>query len=269
MILFPNCKINLGLNVVKRRADGFHDIESLFFPVPLCDALEIVPTNDASYSFTSSGLEIPGDPGQNLCVKAYQRLQKDFDLPAVKMHLHKVIPMGSGLGGGSSDGAHVLKLLNELFDLQLNAGQLIRYAGEIGSDCAFFIENHPQFASGKGDCLEPAEVDLHGWHLVVVMPGVHVSTPEAYKMVKPNTPEHILSEVIRRPVEEWRDLLVNDFEAPVCEKFPVISAIKQQFYEAGAIYASMSGSGSAVFGLFKEIPEMGDYTAYQHWSGKL
>ena len=177
--------------------------------------------------------------------------------------------MGSGLGGGSSDGAHVLKLLNALFDLQHNAGQLIRYAGEIGSDCAFFIENQPQFASGKGDCLELAEVDLHGLYLVIVMPGVHVSTPEAYKMVKPHTPEHPLFEVIHRPVEEWKNLLVNDFEAPVCEKYPVISAIKHQLYQAGAIYASMSGSGSAVFGLFKEIPEMGDFAAYRHWFGKL
>jgi 4-diphosphocytidyl-2-C-methyl-D-erythritol kinase len=269
MITFPNCKINLGLNVVRRREDGFHDIETVFYPVPPRDALEILPAADGLFEFSTSGTEIPGDPGQNLCVKAFRLLQSEYSIPAVKMHLHKVIPTGSGLGGGSADGAFALAMLNELFGLEISTGKLIHFAGSLGSDCAFFIENRPCFATGKGDRLEPVTVDLRGWYFALVIPGVHVSTPEAYRLVTPAQPARPVSEIITLPVGEWKELLVNDFEKSVSEKFPVIGQVKQQLYAMGAVYASMSGSGSAVFGLFEACPDLGGFGECSTWAVRL
>jgi 4-diphosphocytidyl-2-C-methyl-D-erythritol kinase len=256
MIQFPNCKINIGLNIVDRRPDGFHNIETVFYPVLLNDVLEIIPAQDGIFHFQSTGLSIPGQPEDNLCVKAYQLLQDEFGLPAVKIHLHKVIPMGSGLGGGSSDGAFTLKLLNELFTLGLDQVKLMSYASLLGSDCAFFIANQPKFAFEKGDHFEPVSIDFSGFYLVLVVPDVRVATAGAYRMVVPCIPEQSLKDLVNLPMDEWKDRVANDFENTVFEKYPVIGKIKQELYAAGAIYASMSGSGSAVYGLFKNLPQL-------------
>jgi len=252
MVIFPNCKINLGLNITGRRSDGYHDIETVFFPVPLHDVLEIIPAKDGIFGFSSTGLPVPGEAGQNLCARAYRLMQHEFSLPAVKMHLHKVIPMGAGLGGGSSDGAHALTLLNRLFNLGLTAEQLEDFARHLGSDCAFFIRNSPCYAFEKGDRFEQVEVDLAGFNLALVIPEVHVSTADAYSFVIPAIPMLRIRELVRLPVNDWKDKLVNDFEKPVIVKYPVIGSIKSTLYGAGALYAAMSGSGAAVFALFAE-----------------
>lgn len=269
MIQFPNCKINLGLNVVARRDDGFHDIETVFYPVPLNDALEIIQAPDGIAEFQTSGLDIPGQADQNLCLKALHLLEKDFDLPAVKMHLHKAIPMGSGLGGGSADGAFALKMLNELFVLGLDNEKLKHYARHLGSDCAFFIDNHPVFAHGRGDQMENAALDLSGLFLAIVVPAIHVSTADAYRMVVPHMPLNSVKEIIRLPLDDWNHMLLNDFETPVAARFPVISEIRQAMYDAGAVYSSMSGSGSAVYGIFEEMPSLVSFSHHFAWSTKL
>jgi len=261
MILFPNCKINLGLHVVSKRDDGFHNLETVFYPVPLYDALEVICANDNVFAFNSSGLAIPGDAEHNLCARAFKLLQPAFKLPMVKMHLHKVIPMGAGLGGGSSDGAFTLKLLNQLFDLGQDKEQLMFFARELGSDCSFFIENRPLFAHERGDRFESTQIDLSGLTLLLVFPGLHVSTAEAYAAVVPVKPEKSLKELMNCPVGQWKEILVNDFEKSVFKKRPVIGEIKQKLYDAGALYASMSGSGSAVYGLFSGTPAVGSALA--------
>jgi 4-diphosphocytidyl-2-C-methyl-D-erythritol kinase len=255
MIQFPNSKINLGLNIVGKRPDGFHNIETIFYPAPFCDALEIIPAADGFFHCQTTGLTIPGRTEDNLCVKAFCLLQPEFRLPGVRMHLHKVIPMGSGLGGGSSDGAFTLKMLNELFDLGLNDERLMNYARLLGSDCAFFIENQPRFAFEKGERFKPVTVDLSGLFLAIIVPDVQVVTADAYRMVIPELPRLSLAEVIHLPAEDWKDNVVNDFEKTVFERHPVIRRIKEKMYDAGAVYASMSGSGSAVFGLFENSPQ--------------
>ena len=256
MIQFPNCKINIGLNIVGRRSDGFHNIETVFYPVPIHDALEIMIAPDGIFHFQSSGLAIPGEPGNNLCTRAFQLLQADFGLPAVKMHLHKVIPMGSGLGGGSSDGAFALKMLNDLFTLNLDKEKLLDYAPLLGSDCAFFMENKPVFAVEKGERFEFLPIELSGFFLALVIPGVHVATAEAYGMIAPAVPDRCLKELVQLPMNEWKGRVVNDFEKPIFRKYPVIGAIKQKLYDSGALFASMSGSGSAVYGIFKDLPAL-------------
>ncbi len=252
MVIFPNCKINLGLNIIGKRSDGYHNIETVFYPVPLCDVLEIIPAGDGVFGFSSTGLPVPGEVDRNLCVKAWLLMQQEFGLPAVKIHLHKVIPMGAGLGGGSSDGAHTLILLNQLFDLGLAAEQLENFARRLGSDCAFFIRNSPCYACEKGDRFEAIGIDLAGLNLALVLPEVHVSTADAYSMIIPAIPLLQIKELVRLPVSEWKDKLVNDFEIPVIAKYPVIGSIKSTLYDAGALYAAMSGSGAAVFALFGE-----------------
>jgi 4-diphosphocytidyl-2-C-methyl-D-erythritol kinase len=258
MIQFPNCKINLGLNIVDKRVDGFHNIETVFYPIPVHDALEIMSSPDGAFEFVQTGLTIPGETGNNLCVRAFHLLQSDFGLPGVKIHLHKTIPMGSGLGGGSSDGAYTLKMLNDLFHLGLDHDRLRNYARQLGSDCAFFIENRPVFATERGDHFMPAMINLSGLFVCLVIPDVHVSTADAYSMVKPGIPALTAYEVIQLPMAEWKGLLINDFEKPVFAEFPLIGSIKSDLYDSGAIYASMSGSGSAVFGLFHELPDFGN-----------
>ena len=251
MVSFPNCKINLGLNIVNKRNDGYHDIETIFFPIHLRDSLELIEKEKNEFSTT--GLLIDGEPEKNLCIKAYDLLKKDFpQLPSVQMHLHKAIPMGAGLGGGSANGAFTLKLLNKKFYLSLSEKQLTHYSLQPGSDCPFFILNKPCFATGRGEILEQTEVDLSGYKFLIVKPPIHISTAWAFSTIKPLKPVKSIMEIIQQSISTWKAELINDFEIPVFEKYPEIRNIKEKLYEAGAIYASMSGSGSAVYGIFKK-----------------
>ena len=250
MICFPNAKINLGLNVTDRRADGYHNLESIFYPIRLHDALEVIESDELS--FTSSGLTIPGNADSNLCVKAYYLLDADFTLPPVHIHLHKHVPIGAGLGGGSADAAFFLKLMNDKFELSLSVEQLETYASLLGADCPFFIRNKPAFATGIGDQLQEIPLDLSDYYLVLVTPDVHISTVEAYRGVKPATPVYSLLESIQKPVSVWKNLILNDFEKHLFEAYPEIRALKSSLYEAGAMYVTMTGSGSSVVGIFEK-----------------
>ncbi len=260
MIVFPNCKINLGLHITSKRADGFHNLETVFFPVMLKDAVEVIENSkwgvvnsemEKTVAFTSSGLVIDGDAHTNLCVKAYHLLLKDFPtLPTIQMHLHKAIPMGAGLGGGSADGAFALRLLNQKCKLNLTDEQLITYALQLGSDCPFFITNKPCFATSRGEQMEVIDLDLSAYKLVLVNPNIHINTGWAFSQITPSNLTKNIKDIIQQPVSQWKDLLVNDFEAPVSKTHTVIATIKQQLYQAGAVYAAMTGSGSTVFGLF-------------------
>ena len=256
MILFPNCKINIGLNILRKRSDNFHDLETIFFPLSLCDILEINYSN--SFNFSTSGIQIP-DSGDNIVVKAYRLLQSEFNLPPVSIHLHKVIPFGAGLGGGSSDAAYTLIGLNKLFELGLEQKDLLNYSLKLGSDCPFFILNNPCFAEGRGELLSEIDLILNGLKVVLIKPDCEVSTAQAYAGIKPKIPEISLKELIRLPAETWKNKISNDFEENVFLKFPVINDIKDKLYSSGALYASMSGSGSSVFGLFKDIPDKFDF----------
>jgi 4-diphosphocytidyl-2-C-methyl-D-erythritol kinase len=267
MVSFPPCKINLGLKIIRKRNDGYHDIETCFYPVPWTDILEIIISDELS--FINTGLVIPGNAEDNLCVKAYHLIKKDFDVAPVKIHLHKIIPTGAGLGGGSSDAAFTLRALNEIFKLNLSTAQLLSYASQLGSDCAFFIQDRPMLGEGRGEVLSPIEVDLKGKFLVIVKPDVHVSTAAAYAGVKPEVPSVKLKDVLEKnPVHKWKDLLKNDFEKSVFEVHPVIQEIKDDLYAEGALYASMSGSGSAVFGIFGSEINI-DGMKYLHRSTRL
>ncbi|MGZ3846266.1 MAG: 4-(cytidine 5'-diphospho)-2-C-methyl-D-erythritol kinase [Flavisolibacter sp.] len=255
MIVFPNCKINLGLHILQKRPDGFHDLETVFYPIPLQDALEIVqdPSPTMDLQFSSSGLVVDTGSEDNICVKAYRLLKKDFPgLPAVKVHLHKVIPMGAGLGGGSSNGAFTLTLLNKKFNLGLDENELINYALQLGSDCPFFIKNKPCYATGRGEKMELIELDLTGFKIILVNPGIHIPTSEAFSRIRPDNQRQSIKEIIAEPVEHWKEVLKNDFEASVFEIHPEIEQIKNSLYKEGAVYASMTGSGSSVYGLFKK-----------------
>lgn len=256
MLLFPNSKINLGLNVLEKRPDGFHNIETIFYPVGLSDVLEIIIANDGKFEFNHTGLPIEGKAGDNLCIKAYRLLAKDFILAPVKIHLHKVIPTGAGLGGGSSDGASTIILLNKIFSIGLSKEGMVEYARKLGSDCAFFIGNKPVIASGKGDEFESLQVDLSPFTIFIVIPPVRVKTAGAYSRVIPSKTGESLKDIIVQPIHRWRDHLQNDFERSVFPDHPAIRKIKMQLYDLGAVFASMSGSGSAVYGIFekKKIP---------------
>ncbi len=250
MVSFPNAKINLGLYITARRPDGYHNIASCFYPVAWSDVLEIIPAD--KLRFTASGLPIPGEERSNLCLKAYQALAKDFDLPPVHIHLHKVIPIGAGLGGGSADCAFTVKLLNDLFSLNLPVDQMEAYVRPLGSDCAFFIQNKPVYCYEKGDQFAEIAVNLKDYFIVLVSPNTHVSTAEAYGGMVPAEPPVSLREVLSRPVNEWKHVLSNDFEKTIFAKYPAIAAVKKQLYQAGARYASMSGSGATVYGIFAQ-----------------
>ena len=251
MVIFPNSKINLGLNIVGKRNDGYHDIETVFFPIHLEDALELIEKE--KFEFSTSGFSIEGEPEKNLCIKAYRLLKNDFpQLPRVQMHLHKAIPMGAGLGGGSADGAFALKLLNKKFELNLSEKQLINYSLQLGSDCPFFILNKPSFATGRGQILEQTGLDLSDFKIIIVHPAIHISTAWAFSNIKPLKPVRSIKQIIQQPISTWKDELLNDFEHPVFAKYPEIKNIKDKLYNEGAIYASMSGSGSAVYGIFKK-----------------
>lgn len=257
MVNFPNAKINIGLNVVRKRKDGFHDLVSCFMPVPFCDVLEIVKSS--KYAFTSSGVAIPGQPEQNLCVRAFKLLKKDFGLQEVSMYLHKLIPIGAGLGGGSADAAFVLKSLNILFELFLDDSLLEDYAAQLGSDCAFFIQNKPVMAYGRGNEFENIDLNLSGKYLLLVTPPLHVSTADAYAGIKPQESEANLKNILEQtPVEQWKGAVKNDFEETVFRKYPELASLKDKLYDLGALYASMSGSGSAVYGIFDAEPQLKD-----------
>ncbi len=273
MLTFPNAKLNLGLYVTARRPDGFHTLESVFVPLPWTDALEMLPaTAGAATSLTLTGRPIPGDPATNLCVRAYELLQADFPaLPSVQLYLHKIVPIGAGLGGGSADAAFALKAANDLFSLNLSSETLEAYARRLGSDCAFFIRNQPVLAIEKGDVFEEIELNLKGVACVVVYPNLHISTAEAYARITPQPPQHPLREALAQPMRTWRSTVSNDFETALTPGHPVLGEVKKQLYDAGATYASLSGSGSAVYGLWEQgEPAALTWPAdYAVWQGVL
>lgn len=261
MITFPNAKINLGLDVVERRPDGYHNLETIFYPIPLQDILEITPATEEDapeYRFKMFNARFDGSDDDNLVVKAYKILAADHKLPKVDISLYKHIPTGAGLGGGSADAAFALKMLNEMATLALTDEELEVYAARLGADCAFFIKNRPAYATGIGNILTPTECSLAGYHLVLVKPDIHISTKEAYSLVVPAAPETPLTEIAARTAEEWKGAMKNDFEKSVFAKHPSCEAIKEKLYEMGAVYASMSGSGSSFFGIFKEEQKVED-----------
>lgn len=258
MLTFPNAKLNLGLYVTARRPDGYHEVETVFLPLPWTDVLEVLPApkGQAASDLTLTGRLIPGEVATNLCLKAYELLKTDFpDLPAAQMQLHKLVPIGAGLGGGSADAAFALRALGEVFGLNLTTEQLENYARRLGADCAFFIENTPRLARGKGDVFEPIALILSGTACVVVYPGLHISTAQAFAGIVPLAPAYPLREALAQPMSTWRATVSNDFEKSLAPTHPVLADIKRQLYAAGATYASLSGSGSAVYGLFAEMSE--------------
>lgn len=251
MVSFPNCKINIGLRVIDKRNDGFHNIETIFYPVNLRDAVEIIEAKETTFSNT--GIDIPGSPEHNLCLQAYHLLKKDFpQLPFLQIHLHKAVPIGAGLGGGSADASFILKLINQKFDLQLSNGQLINYALQLGSDCPFFIINKPCHARGRGEILKEVVVDLSDYQILIVNPGIHINTGWAFSKVGLLGEVSLLQELIGSPIENWQHHIQNDFEKPVFEAHPAVAAIKDALLSNAAVYASMSGSGSTVYGIFKK-----------------
>ncbi len=270
---YPHAKLNLGLHITARRPDGYHNLETIFYPIPLCDELEVTPrTGDipaascstdtihtADYSLRLCGTPIEGEPESNLIIRAYRLLKDEFHLPPLSITLRKVIPSGAGLGGGSADAAFMIRMLNEQFELNLSTEEMERRVGTLGADCAFFIKGAPTFATGIGNEFSPVQCSLAGWHLVLVKPDTFISTREAYAGVKPHAAAEHLPDLVRLPIEEWRGRMVNDFEASIFPAHPEVAAVKERLYELGASYASMSGSGAAVFGLFRQaVPEAQD-----------
>lgn len=267
MIVFPNAKINLGLNIISKRPDGYHELETCFYPIPWKEVLEVVPSE--AQQFSSTGIQIPDD-GQNIIEKAYQFLSKEFEIPPVSIHLHKVIPIGAGLGGGSSDAAFALKLFNDSFNLGIDDRHLMKYALKLGADCSFFIKNQPMLAKGIGEELTDIQVSLQGKFILLVYPNIHISTKEAYAQIIPQKPKQGIENIMtEKPIEEWKDWLVNDFEASLFPSYPLLSEIKAKLYNQGAIYASMSGSGSCMYGIFEQEPQIDINPDFLTWTGKL
>ena len=256
MLLFPNAKINLGLNIHRKRENGYHELETVFYPIGLNDGLEFVENKENRINFSSSGLALDVNPEENIIVKAYRILSADYNLSGLDIHLHKVIPFGAGLGGGSSDAAFFLKGLNDHFCLGLSPEILKGYAVRLGADCSFFIENKPAIASGIGEKLQNVDLSLKGYYLVLVKPPSGVGTKEAYSKIRPYVPEIPIAAIITKPIETWQNLLFNDFETSVFQQYPEIEEIKSKLIQIGAVYAAMSGSGSSVFGIFKNEPEL-------------
>ena len=260
MINFPIAKINLGLNVVSKRDDGYHNLETVFYPVPIKDALEVFPMEDGFSSDVRCDLKvtnlfIDGDEQKNLVVKAYNMIAQDYELPRVHVHLYKHIPTQAGMGGGSSNCAYMIRLLNEMFSLGMSDEKMIGYAARLGADCAFFIKAQPAYAEGIGEKLQPISIDLSGCKMLVVRPNIPVSTKEAFSLITPQVPKKNCLDIVRQPIETWKDELVNDFERSVFAIHPEIGRLKEMMYEQGAVYAAMSGSGSSVFGLFSDTPD--------------
>lgn len=292
MICFPNAKINLGLLVTEKREDGFHNIETIFYPVGWKDALEVVvhdststprqhlgaalsvtvrtdKTSATNFNLHLSGLPVSGNVSDNLLYKAYELIQQSKWIPSLEVYLHKVLPMGAGLGGGSADAAFFINLLNEQFDLKFTENERMDIARQLGSDCAFFIKNKPVLAMHKGDVFTNLDLDLSHLYIVIIYPNIHSNTKEAYSLVKPNQPTHSLLEIIKQPIFTWKKELVNDFERSIFSLYPIVEKTKQDLYDCGALYASMSGSGSAVFGLFEKEPDIKHFTIFPHWIGKM
>ena len=267
MLSFPNAKINLGLNIVSRRDDGYHNLETIFYPVPLKDALEIVRSSQPSGMFIQTGIPVDGNPDDNLVMKAYQLLKEKYPVPEMDIYLRKQIPFGAGLGGGSSDAAFMLKLLNKELELNISNNELEKIAATLGADCAFFIQNKPVFATGIGNIFEPVDLDLSEYQFVLVKPDIHISTKDAYSRVQPAIPTISLKEIIRMPIKEWEGKMVNNFEPGIFYLYPEIREIKEKMYQSGALYASMSGSGSSVFGIFAPQwnPENIDHSLQRHY----
>ena len=249
MIVYPHAKINIGLQIIKKRHDGFHEIETVLYPVLVCDILEIKPSECTRLCLY--GLPIEDHDDNNLCIKAYRMLQADFGLPPVQLHLHKQIPVGAGLGGGSSDGAYTLRLLNDYFSLGINDTQLEKYAARLGSDCPAMLYKHPSLATGRGEQSTPFHIELSNFYLLVCKPAIAISTAQAYAKVRPQKPKHPLREMLSLPVREWKEHIVNDFEAALFPEFPLLRAYKEKLYASGALYASLSGSGSALYGVYE------------------
>ena len=252
MILFPPAKVNLGLNILFKREDGYHEIETCMIPIPFTDILEITEADE--FDFLQTGLAIPGNSQSNLCVKAFQLMKQKFAIPTVRIHLRKQIPMGAGLGGGSAAAAYVLKGLNDLFKLKVSISELEFLAVQLGSDCPFFIKNKPQIARGRGEVLSEIDLDLKGKYLILLNPGIHVGTKEAYDGVQPRISSKTIEEVISNSYDTWKTELINQFEESIFPKYRLIKELKESLIELGAVYASMSGSGSSVFGIFDEKP---------------
>lgn len=252
MVSFPPCKINLGLRVYDKRPDGYHNLETCFYPVPWTDILEVIKAD--AFSFTTSGVPIPGNPADNLCMRAYRLMEHNFGVGPVHIHLHKIIPTGAGLGGGSSDAAHTLRLVNDVFHLGLPSDILIEYAAQLGSDCAFFTQDKPMVGTGRGEILSAVHIEPLPKFLILVNPGIHVSTTEAFRGISSNTSDRSLADCLGSRPESWGRLVKNDFEETVFRKHPAISAIKEKLYALGAVYTSMTGSGSTVYGFFEEEP---------------
>lgn len=266
MVVFPNSKINLGLRIIRKRDDGYHELETVFYPIGLYDVLEVIsesnsrqpavenvlPHQRGNIDATYSGIEVE-HRGENLCTRAIQLLSVDFPrLPSLKMHLHKAIPVGAGLGGGSADAAFTLKLINTQFNLGLTTDQLLGYASKLGSDCAFFIINSTSYATGRGEILEPVAPDLSNYKFAIINPGIHISTSLAFQDINPGMPARSVREIIQQPISTWRHELINDFESNIFPVYPVVEQLKKQLYEKGAVYASMSGTGSTVYGIFEK-----------------
>ncbi len=272
MICFPNAKINIGLNITEKRSDGFHNIETILYPLNgvLVDALEVIKST--KLSFQSSGIKIPGNKNDNLCLKAYNLIKQDYpQVPEVNVYLHKAIPIGAGLGGGSADGAFFIKLINEAFELGISWGEMHHYARQLGSDCSFFVTNKPSYASGKGDVLESININLSEYYVALIYPNIHINTTEAYRGIIPKKSVRSLEDdILKLPISSWKKYIHNDFEESIFPKYPVLKSIKEKLYSKGALYASMSGSGSALFGIFKALPDVkNDFKNLKSWTGKL
>jgi len=282
MVVFPNAKINIGLNIVSKRKDGFHNIETVFYPVVYNDVLEVIEVEEETdkkkvkkeaelkpISFLQTGINILCKPEDNIIVKVYRLLEVDYELPPINVYLQKIIPTGAGLGGGSSDGAYMLKLLNDIFNIGLKKDKLINYAQKLGSDCPFFLQNKPVYANGRGDQFDEIKLDLSDYFIVMITPNVHISTIEAYSKATPSAPGYSLKDVIKQPIENWKKKIKNDFEPKAFRKFPVLNTIKKDLYTKGALYASMSGSGSTIYGIFskKERWKVSDFKGCKiHWA---
>jgi 4-diphosphocytidyl-2-C-methyl-D-erythritol kinase len=274
MLDFPNAKINIGLNILRKRTDGYHDIETLLYPIPLWDILEFVPcsstVNNSEPTLINTGIILPGPVENNLCYKAWQRVKSRYSIPPIKIHLHKAIPPGSGLGGGSANASFMIKMLSTFFQLEISLQEMEVMAGKLGSDCPFFIRNQPAFATARGEILSSAPPILSGYHMAIIYPGIHIDTGRAYARIEPAVPGISLKESITLPVNEWRHVIRNDFETIVFTDHPEIGQLKKMFYEAGALYSSLSGSGSAVYGIFDREINMRDIPAeYFCWQSNV
>ena len=253
MVIFPNCKINIGLQVLNKRTDGYHNLQTIFYPVTIYDALEVIDNDNSlePFNLSASGIEVSSTPDSNICNKAYLLLKQDFPgLPSVKVHLHKNIPIGAGLGGGSSDGTNMLLLLNKKYELDISNEQLLDYSLQLGSDCPFFLMNQPSYAEGRGEKLEQISLDLSAYRILIVNPGIHVNTKWAFTKIQPSENKYDLRKVITKPIDTWKESIENDFEQVVFSNWPEIGEIKKEMYKKGALYVSMSGSGSSIFGIF-------------------